>query len=435
MRSAARLIVAFGVVAIVAVFVLATALLDARAGAAAAVLLVLSSGFTRHAALIFVDVPGMAIPMVAIAATYLLWRGGRLHPAAYVVVPLLAMAAAYIRYGAPATLAPGMAAIVVVLAFQQWRRRAKAFVLEVIGLAGAVGVAVGLVLMVPWFTAQPVSPLRSQQAFRDAKGIPMLDSVDDLLAITWPNGETQDFFHPLVFLAIVVLVASAVVGYVTTLRIRPAVVFGALGGVSTVVLMNVNLSLIAAQYLVLAIPYLVILAGAGFTVLVDLVSRADVTVRAVAATGVAICALYATVALHQRVQDAATTLNTQFSAVRDAGFAVRSFGADDCVVLTGTAPQVGWYAQCRMATWGSATVEESFDQAVRDRVELHDQPMTVYVVDVLRGKREPGSDVFDANLDSLTALAEVGTPDDGPRQYIRVFQLQPCVLTDSCAPR
>ena len=279
------LIVAFGVVAIVAVFVLATALLDARAGAAAAVLLVLSSGFTRHAALIFVDVPGMAIPMVAIAATYLLWRGGRLHPAAYVVVPLLAMAAAYIRYGAPATLAPGMAAIVVVLAFQQWRRRAKAFVLEVIGLAGAVGVAVGLVLMVPWFTAQPVSPLRSQQAFRDAKGIPMLDSVDDLLAITWPNGETQDFFHPLVFLAIVVLVASAVVGYVTTLRIRPAVVFGALGGVSTVVLMNVNLSLIAAQYLVLAIPYLVILAGAGFTVLVDLVSRADVTVRGVAATG------------------------------------------------------------------------------------------------------------------------------------------------------
>ena len=116
------LIVGFGLLAIVVVFVLATALVDASAGAAAAVLLVLSSGFTRHAALIFVDVPGMAVPLLAITITYLSWRNGPLKPAVYIVVPLLAMASTYIRFGAPAMLFPGMVAVVVVLVPRHWHR-------------------------------------------------------------------------------------------------------------------------------------------------------------------------------------------------------------------------------------------------------------------------------------------------------------------------
>lgn len=428
------LIVGFGLLAILVVFVLATALVDAHAGAAAAVLLVLSSGFTRHAALIFVDVPGMAIPLLAVTITYLSWRNGPLKPAVYVAVPLLAMASTYIRFGAPATLFPGMVAVVVVLAPRHWHDRARRFALEAAGLAAVTGAAIALVLMVPWFTAQPVAPLRAQQAFRDAKGVPMLDSVDDLVAIVWPSGEMQDFFHPLAFWATVSFVVLAAVAAIWTPRIRAAVVFGSIGGIGTVVALNVNLSLIAAQYLVLAVPYLVIVAGAGFSVAAEGLSARGPIMRTAAAVVVGAASLYGTVALHERVQAGADSLSTAFAPIREGGFAVRAAGADDCVVLTGTAPQVGWYAQCRMSTWGSVPVAEPLDERIRSLMQRHDPPLTVFVVDILRGKREPSAEVFDDNSRLFSDVAEVGTPEDGFRRYIRILRPDDCVLTESCPP-
>lgn len=425
------LIVGFGILAIVAVFVLGTALLDSRAGAAAAGLLVLSSGFTRHAARIFVDVPGMALPMTAITVTYLLWRNGPLHRAAYLVVPLLAMAGTYVRFGAPATLASGLVAIVVVLAPQQWRTRRREFVTELLALAATVGLATGLVLLVPWFTSQPVSPLRAQQAFRDAKGVPMLDSVADLVAITWPDGERHDFFHPLVFWVIVALVSIAVVASLRIAVIRRAVVFGSIGGVATVVALNVNLSLIAPQYLVLSAPFLVIVAGAGFVVVADAAGRVGRPAQAALALVLVAGGLYASVGLHRDVQDETARLTRAFTPLRDTGFLVRSFGNDDCVVLTGTAPQIGWYSGCRMSTWGPVELDRPLEE-IRYRTDWHDPPKTVYVVDVLEGKREPNSEVFDANTEHLTLVGEVGTPDDGPRRYLRIFEVDECVLVGSC---
>lgn len=426
-------IVAFGAAAIIIVFVLATAMADARAGAAAAVLLVLSSGFTRYAALIFIDVPGMTLSMAAVTAAYLLWRNGRLHPSAYIVVPLLAMAGTYIRFGAPATLAPGLVAIVVVLASQQLRYRARAFVLEVIGLAAATGLAMGLVLLIPWFTAQGQSPLRAQQAFRDAKGIPMLDSVSDFNSIVWPSGAREDFFHPLVFWTIVALLLIAVVSTIRLERVRPIVVFGLIGGIGTIVALNVNLSLIQTQYLVLAIPYVVIVAGAGFSVTLDWIDGWNLAVRSLFAITVVVVVAFSTVALKDRLHAGAASLEASYGPIRDSGLTVRALGDDDCLVLTGTSPQAGWYAQCQMSPWGRppATNPREFDDQLQNVVASVGSGTTVYAIDVLKGKREPASKLFDENA-NLLLVGTVGTPDDGGRRYVRIFEVDECITDDSC---
>ena len=304
-----------------------------------------------------------------------------------------------------------------------------------IGLAVATGAAIAVVLLVPWFTAQPVAPLRAQQAFRDAKGVPMLDSVDDLLAIIWPSGERRTSSIRSSSGRRSRSLPSRYSAAIWTPRVRSGVVFGSLGVIGTVVALNVNLSLIAAQYLVLAAPYFVIVAGAGFSVLAE--SCWPKSKRCSSRPWRPPWCRSQRARRVRCTSRADSRKGPKCSAPRSTGFETEASQSGP------KTPTTAWCSQVLPHRWvgmrsvpcrpggRSRSRSRSMNGSERES-RVHEDPKTVFLVDIFRGKREPASEVFDANDEYLELVAVAGTPDDGFRKYVRVFEVDECVLDGSC---
>lgn len=418
----------FGTLLVVLVFLLGLLVLDAWAGAAASAVLALSFGFTRFAAYGVPDVPGAALGLAAIVVALWAWRGDRLHPSAYALVPLLAGLATYVRFGAPLALGLGLICVVIFVGLGQRRGRIGLFAKEVTTLAAATLIPVVAILRIPFFTAQDISPFTAQRNFQAGRSIPVMDSVGETVSIIWPDGQRFDFFQPLVFFVAIALAGVGCVAGLLEPRYRRASVFCMLGLSLTLVGLNLALDHMETRYLIVALPYFAVLVGVGFAALrAQFAAQPKVLWGVAGATGV-----LAVVSLSQSLDrqiDHAQRLQASFGVIEDAGLRLASLDDSDCIVVSGRAAQVGWYSQCRTASW-RVGVDQPITEQITHRTAGHDAPGTVYVVDIVGHNRQPDTHEFDGSL--FTPVIEAGQEGARSGLYVRVQRVDDCVRENAC---
>ncbi|MGA9279228.1 hypothetical protein [Ilumatobacter sp.] len=425
-------VLAFAVVFVLAVFAIGTMVASPWVGACAAALTAMTSAFARLSSLVFVDVAGVAVATLAIAAALFWWRGERLARPAYIVIPGLCGLATTIRFGAPVTIAAGMIGVVLVVGLRVGPGQRRRVALEAAALGMLTGAACAVVLFVPAATAQSVSPVSAQRAFRDAKGIPTWRSLEDLRRLLWPDGEPTDLFHPLVF---AVFALGSVVALVDVARRRSisdaGVLFSVVSGLLSIVALNINLSHLESQYLFAVLPFAAVLAALGVCSIWQSVSnRGRFGTAGLFAVAVAVVLVF-TFAFAGQLDRRTTSLDTSFRAIADAGYALRSLDVDDCVVVSGTTPQAGWYSQCAATPFVNRGPDVALGEQIRSGLTLVPTAGPTFILYPNRGKRQPDANLVDDSAE-LTLVAERGAPEDGPRQWVRIFAVDECTLDDAC---
>lgn len=425
-------VMAFAMVFLFAVFAIGTLLASPWTGACAAVLTAATTTFARFASLVFVDVAGIAVATLAVAAGLWWWRGERLARPAYIVVPVLGFIATQIRFGAPVTIASGLVAVVLMVGYRadSGQRRRVAIEASVLGFLTAA--ACGFVLFTTTATAQAVSPFAAQRAFRDAKEIPRWNSLGDLPRLIIPNNEIDDMFHPVVFGLFVIGTAVALFDAARRRSsVQPGVAFTLIGGVLAVVALNFNLSHLEGQYLLAALPFGAVLAAIGLVSLwrsiATSVPRAGIflIILAIGLAG------FMTLRTESRLDQQNNALEKSFRVIADAGSAIRALDRDDCIVVSGTTPQAGWYSQCAGTPFVTRSSDVTLGDRIRSSLRRVPEPGPTFVLFPNSGKRQPTAEVVEGD-ESLSVVIERGAPGDGPRQWVRVFAVDDCVLEDSC---
>jgi hypothetical protein len=150
--------IAFCGAGIVITWLLARALFGPRVALIAAALLALTPGWLIWSWWIFSDVPGAVLGLASATVVVYATAGDRIRWWAFTAVPL-AVAATYVRYGAPMVVA---IALFCVLGYR-WSL-VKRHLLTAAALAGTTLVAMAAILVVPGLTGSTVAPAKAIQS-------------------------------------------------------------------------------------------------------------------------------------------------------------------------------------------------------------------------------------------------------------------------------
>lgn len=354
-----------------------------RAGLFAAALLAITPTYLLVGSLIYADIPsavfGMAAVLLFLVALADAERSGTgLSRWVLLSVPVAALAT-LCRYGAPLLIGPAMA--IVVLAY--WRTVRRLF-WQVAGIAAAMLVALALILLVPAVTGASEPPLLAFRDLTEPQWTSWWAPYADLVELL------PEVFGPVAGLALIVGIAAVLVAAHRRDGHRRDV-FIALGAVASfVVLLNLNLPFLVQNYLVPALPFLAVAAGAGLGSLTRRLPRA-----AVAAGLVAMLALGWWHA-YPAGQEIARAQLTRSSALRDASQQLRTRFGPDCVVWTAYVV-VAWYSGCSRISFvaaGDGVSPQAYIDSMKSRTGAAlDEGLScdaeVLVLLVQRGKRQP----------------------------------------------
>lgn len=404
--SISRSIVALlGAACVVGIAWLVGRLAGTIAGAIAPWIVVMTSAFTSYASLVLLDVPGTLLVVIAALLIERATRYGRVDWWPAVLLPVVFVAAVYVRFGATTNLAAAMLAVLVPRAdhlLAVGRRVESIRRLVVVGVASAGGAAA--VLIVPALTGSRTSPLRIQRVRQDAKGLSTWASYGDTFDLFWPNGSRSG--EAVTWLALSVLVAGAILTLIAALRgrHRRAALAGVVGFVAWIVGLNYALAQMFGNYLGLGVPFFALLAAPGWAYAYELVGSTQS--RRAAAWALA-CAV-AVVGCTQAMVAASDQVESQktMQELRTVGGRIDQIAPNGrCGILTSYV-QVAWYADCAISNFSIARIGyyADHDPAERGVFDLDETDGDqIYLVLLERGKRQPKGE----DLERLLADAEL----------------------------
>lgn len=383
-----------------------------RVGLLAAAVLAVTPGYARFASRIYVDVPSAVLGLAAACVLLAAVRGERVRPLALAVIPL-SVAATLARYGAPAILAPALAGV----ALYRWSavRRSIPLIATIGVLSAGLSAAI---LLVPAVTGAARPPLGAFGARQVAKELPVWSSAADHVRLA-PN-----VFGP-VLVVLVPLCLVVLLVQVLRKRMHAGPVLLNLGiALGFFVMLNLSLAQGAAGYVLPMLPFVATLVAAVMAPALD---------RRV---GVATLSILLAFAAGFALWDSA------WGAIRDdrglgrlvqGSQEVRTAAGGDCLLLTGSSPQVGWYSRCSSWSYPRASYREPYtedileDISTRFQQRAKDVPPDTMVYAVLTGggKREPTGPVMDEVRAAASGppLVEIGAQGDGIRQHVEVLPL------------
>ena len=435
------LVVLLGLVIIGATAALGTRLASMRVGLIAAVLLPLVFGFSLTSTIALADTPGAAFALVAVAVYLRDLDAGRLR-LSFVAVPLLTFAATMSRFGAPFTLGAGLAAAALVVAPDVVRRRDWVLVVQSAALAVAVAVVAAVVVLSDTFTLDGRSPAAANSDLVGMNGFTVRTGLENLFDVANP---WADHSFPLWSKAVALIVGAGLVAAIASVvfdRSRWRIVtFGLFAGVVSLVCVVATVGLVVPNYLVLTLPYWVLVAAAGW----DWMARV-VVARVRHRTAVRVLAGVAAVVVVALAVDVATDVRQVhqryellYANIRDASLVTQDRLGDECVLISRYTPQAGYYSECRIAPFDEVELTDSVEWLavsvgdVVDRWDLGippDAPIAVMLVD--QANRQPDSTELTERTDLFgERLFEAGDPERY-RDHVVVLTVDRCVADRSC---
>ncbi len=436
-------VVVFGAVTIAATWYIVTIVAGRVAGDVAAALLAVSAGFVYSASTLLADVPGAAFALLAVAVFAHDVRQGRLKWS-LLLVPLLCLAAATSRFGAPFLYAAGLSTVAFVAAPRIGRERNWALAGQSLILALSVMFVTALVLFTDLVSLDGDSPAHANSALVEDNDLTVSNGLTGLWQVITPSSDgLVDLWSPavgLLFLGGVLLAcARAVSG-----ERRVEVVALLLAAGTSAGALVVAIGQIVANYLVLTLPFWAALASLGWEWPITAVGRRLTTaVQRQTLLFFAVVALGA-LTLHAGIQVRSTHQSyvTTFGPIRAASIDAGSAWAPQCGLVTGYGPQVGYYSECEVVPFVAipelrAPVEfNDLDRLLQRRVDAlrsdADEALRVGVFLVETGKRQPMSEQIDgSNLILPERQFEYGA-DGERRRHAWVQELNGCLLGAEC---
>lgn len=356
----------FGVVLVVATWLLGRILVGPRAGLVAAALLALTPTMLLASTLVLPDVPGAAVGMVALVVFAAALERASLPWWVWSIVPL-AVAATYLRFGSPLPIAVGLG----VLALARWGR-VREQLAHVVALGAATAAGMAAVLVVPALTGSSTSPRAAIAARQAAKDRAAFGSLKDF----WLQAPDN--------LGLVLVILAAVVMTLVIVRLlvrdedvdRGTAVALAIG-VLTMGALGYTLGHAETRYTLPVLPLLWIVAG---SVLVHLAVRVLRSVAVV--TSLVVVVLGSLVAVDQ-TRAVHEQLDRRFAVLAEAATATGTRPDLPCPVVTSYSPQYEWYSGCEAAAFADGRVPDRFGG--RD----------VSLVLVRNGKRQPSREAVE----------------------------------------
>ena len=423
--SSRLLVVLLGAVVILCVWLLGRVLGSGRAGAVGALLLALSSGFVFTSTTLLADVPGAAFAMPAIVVYAVEARRTRLRWS-FVAVPVLTVAATVARFGAPMMIGAGLFAMALVELPAVLRRRDWIWVGQSLLLAVGVALSAAVIVLTDLVSLGGITPAEANSTLVGGKGLTAVSGLEDLWAVVFPfSGASIPLWSASVAGVYVVGAVAGIVlslGHVPTRRL---VVFGVVAGTISALLIAITVGLVVPNYLALSLPFWALTSGAGFVRLGHLLEeRVERPLRMLGAAALAVVVALLFVGTVRDARDGHRTQQLAYEALRSVSLQAAALLDGDCLVITSSTPQVGYYTGCaveRFGLWGpDVSAEEALEDALRRSAVRRDRPFTSVAVMVQeRGKRQPPADQFIEGGLLGPVVAVAGEPGDG-RQYVRL---------------
>lgn len=379
------------------------------AGMIAPWIVVMTGAFTSYASLLLLDVPGTFLVVVAALIVERSTARGEVDWWPLLLLPPVALAAVYVRFGAPTNLAAVIAAVLAARADLLLRAGRRTASLVRLGAAGLLtAVAVGSVLVIPAMTQSRTSPLRLQRIRQEQKEVSSFASYGDTFDLLWPDGSRTGETFTWLALAVVVVgsaltLVSAALGYR-----RRAAIAGIVGTSVWLVGLNYALAEMFGNYLGLGVPFFALLASPGWAWLHDRMSPHRDRRR----VAVALASVVAVIGCTQAMVDAGEQVSNQegFEFLRSTGAQINAIAPDqECAVVTSYV-QVTWYADCVMTNFGvmQPGTYGAFEPQQRGVFDLDEiRADHIYVVLVERGKRQPEGEKLDTILSDSRPVIEV----------------------------
>lgn len=397
-------VLAFGVLMVVLVWALARLLFDETTGLIAAALVAVTPATLAYSWQIALDVPSATLGLAATLVFAAAIRGERIRWWAAGAIPL-AIAAVYVRYGAPLVVAAGMVGVAVARWPVVWRDWLRALLLAVGTLGGMAAV-----LLVPPLTNSDRAPGLAFRTRQVNKEIGAFESYGDFA------GVLDDVFGPIVGLLVVVGLVAALV---RARHIDRASLAGmAVAGLLFIVGLNFSLAQVFAQYVVPLVPFVAIAAAAGLGALV--------TTRA-GAVAVAVVLVAAVVPMWSDAKADVDSFQDRYGVIRYVARELDAVAEGDCIVITSYSPQVGWYSGCPAYGFTPDMRQDGLDRSVL----LSHAPRFVpsgtdaYAVLFNRGKRQPTEEGVADMHSYARSTMEFGDVDRGNRQWGQIIHLGP----------
>lgn len=392
------------VVMVVLTWALARLLFDERTGIIAGALVAATPATLVYGWQIALDVPSATLGLAATLVFAGAARGERVRWWAAWAIPL-AIAAVYVRYGAPLVVAAGMTGVAVA----RWRVVLRDWLRVLVVAVGALG-GMAAVLLVPSLTNSSRAPGLAFRSRQINKEIGAFESYADFA------GVLDDVFGPVVG---VLLIVGVVVGI---LRIRrlPAPSMAGMGAATLLFVVGLNFSLaqMFAQYLVPLVPFISIVAAAGLGLLWT--TRSGVTaISALLLVGIVPTWLTAKAEVDK--------FHEWYGVIRHVSRELDEMTQGPCLVVTSYSPQVGWYSQCPAYGFTTPMREGGL---TRSAVLSHAQRFVpsgtdAYVMLFNNGKRQPSEEGL-ADLHSYArSTLEFGDPEEGQRQWGQIMDVGP----------
>jgi hypothetical protein len=366
-------VVIFGGALIVFTWLLGRVIIGRRGSLVAAFGIALTPVILSSSTQVWPDIPAAAVGMVAL---YIYARGLGLEAIPWwivVAVPLLVAVSTAIRYGAPISLAIGLAGLTI------WRLPVGlGSWLRVAVTAAGVGAAVFFTLMTPVFTGA-TTPFSALVGL--SEGVPISQGFEDYWRLR----------SSLILGTVVPGVLGVLAGIIGSLldpEIRRRVLWPLGIGIVTFVVLSASVHG-EARYLAAVYPWFWLAAGIGLSTL----GRFGPKRLAVGMASLAIM-IYGALAL--QLSDDRNRFNEGFTALRLAASSLDT--GENCGVLTSYTPQVEWYSGCE-------TIGIDRTSVVTDSPLLPEGPRFLLIVE--GGKRQPAADLLERYL--LVTTGEVST--------------------------
>lgn len=423
--SSRLLVVLLGAVVIVGVWVLGRIFGSGLAGAFGALLVALASGFVYSSTTLLADVPGATFAMVAICV-YAMEARRPVLKWSFLFLPLLTVAATTARFGAPFMIGAGLFSVALVRLPSVVRERNWIWLAQSLLLAVGVALSAALVLLTDVVSIGSLTPAEANRNLVDGKGLTAASGFEDLWVVVNPlSGFPVHLWSLPVAAACLMGIVVAALFALQPGPIRRMFVFGVVAGVLSAFSVAITVGLVVANYLALSLPFWALAAGAGWAGAAQWVQQqGHRSIEVIAAAGAVIAGSLLIVAVSSDTRSLHLNQQTAYEALRGVSLQANAMLDEDCLVITSSTPQVGYYSECaveRFSVWGpEVSAEDALADAVERGIARRGREFASVAVMVQElGKRQPPAEDFVQGELVGPVLAAVGNPGDG-RQYVRL---------------
>jgi len=399
----------FGLLAILATWLIAQRIFGGLAGAFAAFGLVCTPPFLSASAQVWPDVPGTALALSALAVILCSSTRERVSWWALASVPLI-YGATMVRFGAPIQIVIYGA----IALFIRWEAVKNSVMVTFLAVALTV-IGIYLILFVPQILGQEQSPAAAIASLKQMSlaNSPSFDAVilDFIMQSAFLIGAPSSLL-----LVIGLGWAAGDSGAQPSTRIHILVFFSA--GLFCALIIAF-LTHAEYRYLSPAWPLIWVAAAAGLSRFAQTIRPKSAAFLLLFSAPIVLISILAADSHHNGYKDKA--------AIRSAAFHVRHLTDEQaCVVISSYAPEFAWYSGCRVAIPDPSDGSLDWIPAPKVRPATSYSVMfgadSVFVATVQHGRGQLSPEFYSLNS---SLAAQFGAPENGGRDFVQLYKIQP----------